>query len=155
MKIILAADPIALELKDGILAHIKEKGHEVIDVGSTVEKKIDYFDCAQTACKMLQKGEADRAILFCGTGMGMSIIANKFAGINAAVVETIHSAKMCRAINDANVLTMGSMLWGAWNANLAVDAFLETEMADTIPDFADYLAMAKKKVEAIDKANRK
>ena len=83
MKIILAADPIALELKDAILAHIKEKGHEAIDVGTTTEKKVDYFDCAQTACQMLQRGEADRAILFCGTGMGMSIIANKFAGITA------------------------------------------------------------------------
>ncbi|TWU39680.1 RpiB/LacA/LacB family sugar-phosphate isomerase [Novipirellula artificiosorum] len=153
MKLVLAADPIALNLKDAILAHVKEKGHDVVDVGSTRETNVDYFDCAQTACKLLQAGQADRAILFCGTGMGMSIIANKFAGITASVVETIHSAKMCRAINDANVLALGSMLWGEWNAKLAVDAFLETELADTLPDFKDYLINAKAKIQAIDEAN--
>ena len=128
----------------------------MIDVGSTTEKKIDYFDCAQTACKMLQKGEADRAILFCGTGMGMSIIANKFAGITAAGRRNDPCGPRCVARSTMRTFSRWARCAGVpgtpiWRSTLS----LKPKWPTRIPAFADYLAMAKKKVEAIDEANRK
>ncbi|MGL6197271.1 MAG: RpiB/LacA/LacB family sugar-phosphate isomerase [Thermoguttaceae bacterium] len=155
MKIVVAADPFALKLGDAIIEHLKSKGYDVVNVGATAEKSIPYFDSAQIACKMLQDKKADRAILICGTGMGMSIIANKFHGVTAACVESIFAAQMCRAINNANALCLGGMIWGDYMALQAVDAFLTTNITDGLPEFADFLKMAEKKVEAIDNENRK
>jgi len=149
MKIIVAADPFALTLKDALVAHLKEKGHTVVDVGATQDKEIPYFDSAPVACKMLQDGEAEKAILLCGTGMGMSVIANRFRGVVASVVESVFSARMCRAINNANALCLGSMIWGEWMAKEAVDAFLETEFTQGLDGFADFLRDAERRVDAI------
>jgi ribose 5-phosphate isomerase B len=149
MKIVIAADPFALSLKDALVAHLKEKGHDVTDVGATADKEIPYFDSAPVACKMLQEGKAERAILLCGTGMGMSVIANRFKGVVASVVESVWSAGMCRTINNANALCLGSMLWGEWTAKEAVDVFLSRKFTEGLPQFADYLKDAEKKVDAI------
>jgi ribose 5-phosphate isomerase B len=149
MNIVIAADPFALTLKEAIVAHLKEKGHTILDVGATQEKEIAYYDCAPIACKMLQSGEAEKAILFCGTGMGMSVIGNRFKGVVASVVESVFAARMCRAVNNANALCLGSMIWGDWMAKEAVDAFLETEFTQGLDGFADFLRDAEKKVDAI------
>ena len=149
MKIVLAADPFALTLKDAIIAHLQEKGHTVLDVGATQDKEIPYFDSAPIACNMLQSGEAEKAILFCGTGMGMSVIANRFKGVVASVVESVFAARMCRAVNNANALCLGAMIWGDWMAKEAVDAFLETTFTQGLDGFADFLRDAEKKVDAI------
>lgn len=149
MKIVLAADPFAVQLKDAVAAHLKKKGHEVLDVGSTTAKEIAYYDCCPPASKMLQDKKVDRAILFCGTGMGMSVIANRFPGVTAACVESVFATKMCRTINDANALCMGAMIWGEFMAIEAVDAFLETKFTAALPDLAEFLQNAKKKVENI------
>ena len=144
-KIVIAADPFAGSLKEAIIAHLKEKGYDVTDVGG----KLDYYDSCPIACKMLQEKKADKAILLCGTGMGMSVIANRFPGIVASCVESVFATRMCRAINDANVLCLGSMIWGEFMACEAVDVFLTTGFTETLPQFADYLKDAKTKVEAI------
>ena len=149
MKIVLAADPFALGLKKSILAHLKEKGHEVIDLGATETDEIPYFESCQAACRALQAGEAERGILLCGTGMGMAVIANRFKGVRASVVESVFAAKMCRAINDANVLCLGAMIWGEWMANEAVDTFLTTQLADGLEPLADFLKQAAQTVEKI------
>jgi ribose 5-phosphate isomerase B len=149
MKIIIAADPFALSLKQPVVAYLKEKGHELIDLGATEEKTIPYYESCVTACQALQAGTGDRAILMCGTGMGMAVIANRFKGITAAVVESVFAARMCRAINNANVLCLGSMIWGEWMAREAVEAFLTTNLADGLPQFADFLKEADQKVQAI------
>jgi ribose 5-phosphate isomerase B len=149
MKIIVAADPFALNLKKPIVAYLKQKGHDVIDLGATDEKTIPYYESCVSACRALLAGEGDRAILMCGTGMGMAVIANRFKGITAAVVESVFAARMCRAINEANVLCLGSMIWGEWMAQEAVEAFLTTNLTDGLPQFADFLKDACKKVEAI------
>jgi len=81
---------------------------------------------------------------------GHAIIANRFKGIKAAVVESVFAARMCRAINNANVLCLGAMIWGDWMAKEAVEAFLTTQLADGLPQFADFLKAANAKVEAID-----
>ena len=149
MKIVIAADPFALTLKDALIAHLKEKGHTVTDVGAAQNKEIPYYDSAPVACKMLQDGSAERAVLLCGTGMGMSIVANRFKGVVASVVESIFAARMCRAINNANVLCLGAMIWGDWMAKEAVDVFLETKFTQGLDGFADFLKDAEKKVDAI------
>ena len=149
LKIVIAADPFALTLKDAIVKHLQEKSYDITDVGATAAKTIDYYDSCPLACKMLQEKKADRAILLCGTGMGMSVIANRFPGVVASCVESIFAARMCRAINDANALCMGAMIWGDFMGCEAVDVFLSTGFTETLPQFADYLKDAKTKVEAI------
>ncbi|MFO0925724.1 MAG: RpiB/LacA/LacB family sugar-phosphate isomerase [Gemmataceae bacterium] len=109
-KILVAADPYAASLKNAVVAHLQARGYEVVDVGA--DREVPYFDGAVAVCKAMQAGTAPRAVLFCGTGMGMSIVANRFKGVTAAVVESVFAAKMCRAINNANVLCLGQMIWG-------------------------------------------
>ncbi|MDR0336293.1 MAG: RpiB/LacA/LacB family sugar-phosphate isomerase [Planctomycetaceae bacterium] len=147
--ILIAADPFAVALKEALSAHLREKGYDVLDLGATPEKEIPYFESAPNVCKTIQSGKADQAILLCGTGMGMSIVANRFKGIVAAVVESVFAAKMSRVINNANVLCLGAMIWGDWMAKEAVDAFLTTKFTEGLEPLADFLKDAEKKVEAI------
>lgn len=154
MKIIIAADPFAVTLKKAVAAYLKEKGHEVIDLGATDDKAIPYYDGCAAACRALQAGQGERGIFFCGTGMGMSIVANRFKGITASVVESVFAARMCRAINNANVLCLGSMIWGEWMAKEAVAAFLNTNLADGLPQFADFLKEACQKVSALEPSGK-
>jgi ribose 5-phosphate isomerase B len=107
MKIVVAADPFAVGLKDAVVAHLKGKGYEVSDVGAQAAQAVPYYDGAVAAGKIMQAGGAERAILFCGTGMGMAIVANRFKGVTAAVVESVFAAKMSRAINNANKVLTG------------------------------------------------
>jgi len=148
-KIIVAADPYAVTLKDAIVEHLRSKGYEVTDMGATKAKEIPYFESAAEVCRALQAGKAERAILFCGTGMGMSIVANRFKGVTASVVESVFAAKMCRAINNANVLCMGQMIWGEFMAKEAVDVFLNTRFTEGLEPIAGFLRDACGKVEAI------
>ena len=149
MKIVVAADPFAIGLKDAVVAHLKGKGYEVSDVGSTAAAAIPYYDGAAAACKIMQSGAAERAILFCGTGMGMSIVANRFKGVTASVVESVFAAKMCRSVNNANALCLGQMIWGEWMAKEAVDVFLKTAFTEGLDAFAGFLKEAVQKVDAI------
>lgn len=149
-KIIVAADPFAVELKDAIVADLKAQGYDVTDVGSTTEKEIPYYDGAVVACKLLQADKSARGILLCGSGMGMSIVANKFKGISASVVESVFAAKMCRSINNANVLCLGAMIWGEWMAKEAVNVFLNTQFTEGLEGLSEFLHDAVKKVDAIE-----
>ena len=148
--LLVAADPFAVGLKDAVAKHLEARGFAVKDLGATAaNKEKPYFESAVDVCRALQRGEAKRAILFCGTGMGMSMVANRFKGVRAAVVESVFAAKMCRAINDANVLCLGQMIWGDVMANAAVDAFLDTKFTETLETLAPFLEDARRKVEAI------
>lgn len=154
--IVIGADPFAIDLKDDIAAYLTELGLDYVDVGSVKEKsEVPYYDVAVAAAEKIQSGEANRGILFCGTGMGMSIVANKFSGITASVVESVYAAELCRAINDANVLTMGAMLVAPWKARKMVDAWLNTKHTQGLEPFADFLKQAVKEVETIDNGQRK
>jgi ribose 5-phosphate isomerase B len=148
-KILVAADPYAASLKDAVVAQLKEKGYEVTDYSSSNGKACPYFEGATAVCKAMQAGQAPRAILFCGTGMGMSIVANRFKGCTASVVESVYAAKMCRAINNANVLCLGQMIWGADMAKEAVNVFLNTRFTEGLEGISDFLHDACGKVEAI------
>ena len=148
--ILVAADPFAVGLRTAVVQHLEKRGFAVKDLGATdANKEKPYFESAVDVCKALQRGEAKRAFLFCGTGMGMSLIANRFKGVRAAAVESVFAAKMCRTINDANVLCMGQMIWGEWMAKEAVDVFLNTGFMQGLDQFAGFLQEACGKVEAL------
>ena len=151
MKIVFAADPFAIGLRKAIVEHLEKNGHEVIDFGASEDNtEIQYYESCVKACEALQRGEGERAILLCGTGMGMNVIANRFKGVRAAVVESVFAARMCRAINDANALCLGAMIWGDWMACEAVDVFLKTKLGDGLEDLKEFLQQAAKTVEKID-----
>jgi ribose 5-phosphate isomerase B len=155
MDIVIAADPFAVDLKDAVVEHLKEKGHTVLDVGATKDNQLAYYDCAPTAAKAVQEGKAKRGILFCGTGAGMAIVANKFKGVNAVCVESVFAARMARSINDSNVLTMGAMIVAPWMANEMIDAWLETKHTEGLEQFSDFLKDALGKVDDINQAQCK
>ena len=148
-EILVAADPYAMSLKDAISAHLRASGYRVIDLSTQNGEDRPYYEGASAVCKAIQNGQSARAILFCGTGMGMSIVANRFKGVTAAVVESVYAARMCRAINNANVLCLGQMIWGADMAKTAVDTFLSTAFTAGLEGIADFLRDACGKVEAI------
>lgn len=148
-RILVAADPYAVPLKNAVAEHLKSKGFEVVDLGADTGREIPYFDGAVAVCQAMQAGEAPRAVLFCGTGMGMSIVANRFKGCTASVVESVYAAKMCRAINNANVLCLGQMIWGADMAKAAVEAFLSTRFTEGLEGISGFLHDACARVESI------
>lgn len=154
MRIAVAADPFAVDLKNAVQEHLEGKGHVVLDVGTTGQCDVAYFDAAPKAVDLLQGGQADGAVLFCGTGAGMAIVANKFKGVRAVCVESVFAARMARAINDANVLTMGAMIVGPWMAKEMVDAWLETAHTQGLDAFAGFLKEAVQKVNRIDATQR-
>ena len=150
MTIVVAADPFAVDLKDAIKEHLATKGYTVLDVGVEKGKETPYYDLVPAAAEAITSGKAERGILFCGTGAGMCIVANKFKGLQAVCVESVFAAKMARAINDSNVLTMGAMIVAPWMAKEMVDAWLDTKHTQGLEPFADFLKGACAKVDAID-----
>ena len=125
--IVLASDHAGFPLKEEIKAHLQEKGVEFIDAGCYSPERFDYAISAQKACDMVVEGKAEKAILCCGTGIGISMAANKVKGIRAACCSDYFSAKYTRAHNDANVLCMGARVVGAGLAIELVDVFLNTK----------------------------
>ena len=108
MKVVVASDHAGVEVKKDICAAVAELGHEVVDLGPQNTDSVDYPDYASKACRMIQHGHADRGILICGTGIGMSVVANKHHGIRASLVTNDYTAKMSRAHGNANVMCIGS-----------------------------------------------
>lgn len=127
MKIAIGCDHAGPALKAEIMAHLDEKGVEYIDMGIQEGEKIDYPEKAKEVCEKITNGQCDLAVLICGTGIGMSMSANKIKGIRAACCSDYFSAKYTRAHNDANVLCIGARVVGAGLAIELVDVFLETQ----------------------------
>lgn len=126
MKIAIGADHAGYRLKDEIVPVLKAMGHEIIDVGCDCSDSVDYPDYALPVCDKVVGGEAERGILICGTGIGMSIAANKTQGIRCALVHDMFSAKATREHNDTNVLAMGERVIGPGLAAEIVKIWLET-----------------------------
>ena len=126
MKIAIACDHAATEAKDALAAHLKKSGYDVTDCGTHGTTSVDYPDLAVTACKLVASGEAERGILLCGSGIGMSIAANKVKGIRAAMVSESLSARLCREHNDANVLCLGARFIGPAMIQECAEVFLKT-----------------------------
>ena len=128
MKVIISCEVSGYPLKVAVMNHLIEQGHEVIDVGQKNEvDKVLYPAAAAAAAKAIQDKVADKCILICGTGVGMSIAANKHKGIRAACCSDTFSARLTRLHNDANVLCMGGRVIGAGTAEEIVTVFLNTE----------------------------
>lgn len=123
----LAADHGGYELKEAVKAHLEERGLEYRDFGTVDGSSCDYPDMAVPACKAVVAGECELALLFCGTGVGISMAANKVRGIRACCCSDAFSAKFTRIHNDANALCMGGRVVGAGLACLLVDEFLDAE----------------------------
>ncbi|HEX7056737.1 MAG TPA: ribose 5-phosphate isomerase B [Bacilli bacterium] len=129
MKIAIGADHGGYELKKEIVAFLEKNGHTVEDVGCDCEKSVDYPDYAVPVCTKVIAREADRGILICGTGIGMSIAANKMPGIRCALVHDVFSAKATREHNDSNVLAMGARVIGPGLAEEIVKTWIGTEFS--------------------------
>jgi len=112
-----------------LVEFVTSLGHEAVDLGADGSRSVDYPEFAQQAAKAVAAGEADRAILVCGTGLGMSMVANKVRGIRAALCHECYSARMSREHNDANVLCLGQRVVGVGLARDVVGVFLEAEFS--------------------------
>lgn len=127
MKLVLASDHGGYELKEEIKKHLEGKGYEIEDIGTHSTESVDYPKYGRTAAEIVASGKADKGILCCGTGIGISLAANKVKGIRCAVVSDTFSAKMSRAHNNANMLSLGGRVVGAGLALEIVDIWLATE----------------------------
>ncbi|MBF0193868.1 MAG: ribose 5-phosphate isomerase B [Magnetococcales bacterium] len=128
MRIILAGDHGAFVLKKEIIKHLEEKtGYKIINLGVDNDESVDYPAYAQKLCSAILANEADRGILLCGTGLGMSISANRFKGIRGALCHDEYTARMSRQHNDANVLILGARTTGVATALGIVDVWLSEE----------------------------
>lgn len=131
MKIVIGCDHAGYNIKNAVKKHIEEKGYEVIDVGTNSSDSCHYPVYASAACQKILDGECELGILICGTGIGMSMAANKHKGIRAACCSDVFSARLTREHNDANVLCFGQRVVGIGLALDLVDAFLEAEYANS------------------------
>ena len=127
MKIGIGNDHSALELKAEIIDFLKEKGHEVVDYGTNSPESCDYPIYGEKVARAVVAGEVEKGILICGTGLGISLAANKVEGIRAVVCSEPFTAKMSRAHNDCNILAFGARVVGAELAKMIVDTWLNTE----------------------------
>lgn len=125
-RIAIGADHAGFKLKEFVKSFLKEKGFEVIDVGTYSEERCHYPIYAQKVAQMVSKGEIEKGILICGSGIGMSIVANKFKGVRAALCHNIYSAKYSRLHNNSNILCLGGRVTGEDLTKEIVETWLGT-----------------------------
>ena len=127
MRIALAADHAGYELKDALVAWLREAGHEAIDLGTNGPESVDYPDYGARLARAIEYGEAERGIAVCGSGIGISIAVNRNPACRCARVDDPLSARLAREHNDANVLAFGGRLIGPDMAKACILAFLDTD----------------------------
>ena len=127
MKIGIGNDHSALELKAEIIGFLKEKGYEIVDFGTNSTESCDYPIYGEKVARAVAAGEVEKGILICGTGLGISLAANKVEGIRAVVCSEPFTAKMSRAHNNCNILALGARVVGAELEKMIVDTWLSTE----------------------------
>lgn len=130
MKVAIGCDHGGYDLKENLVTYLKEKGYEVDDKGCYEKKSVDYPIYGRAVAKAVAAGEADRGIVICTTGIGISMVANKVKGARAALCTNELMAKMTRLHNDANVLALGANIVGPGLAQAMVDVFLETPFSE-------------------------
>lgn len=126
MRVAVGSDHAGLEMKNAVIDILRETGHEYQDFGTDRPESVDYPDFGEKVSEAVSRGMADRGILICGTGIGMSIVANKFQHIRAALCNEAFSARMSRLHNDANVLVLGGRIIGKDLAKEIVKTWLTT-----------------------------
>ncbi len=133
-RLVVGADPAGYDLKESVKAYLEEKGYEIVDVGTTsLDEPVDYYNVGAKVGEKISSKEFERGLLFCGTGMGVNIVANKFQGVYCGLCESVTTARLCKIINNCNVLSMGGFLIAPQLAYMMVDAFLEAEFSQGFP----------------------
>ena len=130
MKIAIASDHGGVELKSVLISHMKERNMDVIDCGTHSKESCDYPDYAKKVAEAILVGECEKGILICGTGIGITIAANRYEGIRAANCTNSFMAEATREHNDANILGMGARVIGVGTALKIVDTFLNTPFSN-------------------------
>ena len=129
MKIAIACDHGALDLKNAVIAHLTKKGYEVVNFGTDTLDSCDYPDYAGPAAKAVANGECEKGIVLCTTGIGVSITANKVKGIRCALLSDVMSARLTREHNDTNMMAIGAGVVGQMLALEIVDTWLGTDFS--------------------------
>ncbi|HTM33648.1 MAG TPA: ribose 5-phosphate isomerase B [Vicinamibacterales bacterium] len=124
MRVAIAADHAGFELKRDLAGHIAQQGHDVTDLGTHSTAPVDYPDMAEAVATAVRNGQADRGLLVCGSGAGVSVAASKFPGIRAAVCHDSYTARQAVEHDDVNVLCLGARVVGPALARILVDTFL-------------------------------
>ena len=127
MKIAIGNDHVALELKNHIVKYLEEKGYEIVNFGTDSSERCDYPVYGKKVAEAVASGKCERGILICGTGIGISLAANKVKGIRAAVCSEAYSARLTRLHNNANIIAFGAKVVGTATAEMIVDEFLNNE----------------------------
>ena len=152
MKLAIGSDKSGFALKEAIKAYLQSENIAVDDLGTTdLDHVKPYYVSASTAAPLIQNGTYDRAILICGTGAGVSIVSNKFKGVYAVACESLYAAKMCRAINDANIMCMGGWLIAPEMGIEMTKAFLGTDFLQDLEEWRkEWLTNAKREVQNLE-----
>ena len=127
MRIAIGSDHAGFELKEHVKEQLAAAGHDIVDVGTDSDESTDYATYARPAAELVAKGDAERGVLVCGSGVGVSIVANKVAGVRAVNAHDAEEAQLARAHNDANVVTLSGRRIDREQADDIVNAFLEAE----------------------------
>jgi len=127
MKIVLASDHGGYDLKEIIKKHLTEEGYDIMDLGTNSEESVDYPDYGYAAGEVVAQGKADKGIVFCGSGIGICIAANKVKGIRCALLTSVEMAVLAKSHNDANIISLGGRLTPPDLAIQIVDTWLTTE----------------------------
>ena len=136
MKIAIGSDKSGFAAKEAVKAYLTEIGAEFDDLGTTdLDHVIPYYAVADKVAPLVQSGAYDRAVLICGTGAGMCVVSNKYKGVYAVACESVYSAKMARAINNASILCMGGWVVGPEMAVEMVKTFLATDWCQDLEDW--------------------
>lgn len=147
MKLIIGNDHAGVTLKNAIVAHLQELGHDVKDIGIAAGEKADYPDIAEPLALAVADKQYDLGILVCGTGIGMSMAANRISGVRAAATSSAFGAKYTRAHNNANILCLGERILGEGEALELVDLFITTPFDTENPRHQNRID----KIDAMDK----
>ena len=148
MRLVIGSDHAGWPLKQAVIEHLRNLGHDVVDVGSYDDKPVDFPDIARAVAGKVTSGEVARGIMVCGTGVGASIAANKMKGIRAAVCHDVHSAHQSVEHDDVNVMCIGAQIVGPWLAKDLISSFLSAEFS-TDEDFRRRV----RKLHEMDKDN--
>ena len=127
MKIAIGNDHTAVEMKQHIVGYLEAQGHELVNFGTDTTERVDYPVYGKRVADAVASGECEVGILICGTGIGISLAANKVKGIRAAVCSEPYSAMMTRQHNNSNIIAFGARVVGVATAEMIVDAFLNAE----------------------------
>jgi ribose 5-phosphate isomerase B len=130
VRVAIASDHGGFDLKVQLARHLEGAGHSVLDLGPEERMRVDYPDYAALVARAVSEEECPLGVLVCGSGIGMSIAANKFPGVRAAVVQDVEHARLAREHNNANILCLGGRFTAADLASAILDAWLNTECSE-------------------------